>query len=128
MKDGTAKEDVMRPCSRRDFVKQASAGATTTLLSGYLPGVADSVLQNTAPNVQFSTEPRERISVSSYPFREYITGKHDAGARDGTSAAVAKMPLKDFAAHISAKFNIHKVEPWSEHFLDRKSTRLNSSH
>jgi len=124
MKDGTAKEDVMRPCSRRDFVKQASAGATATLLSGYLPGVADSVLQNTAPNVQFSTEPRERISVSSYPFREYITGKHDAGARDEMSAAVAKMPLKHFAAHISTKFNIHKVEPWSEHFLSLEASYL----
>ena len=26
------------------------------------------------------------------------------------------MELKEFAAHISAKFNIKKIEPWSEHF------------
>ncbi len=26
------------------------------------------------------------------------------------------MELKDFAAHVSAKFNINKIEPWSEHF------------
>jgi len=27
------------------------------------------------------------------------------------------MPLKDFAAHVATKFNIRRVEPWSEHFL-----------
>jgi len=26
------------------------------------------------------------------------------------------MELKDFAAHVSAKFNIRKIEPWSAHF------------
>ncbi len=26
------------------------------------------------------------------------------------------MELKEFAAHVSAKFNIKKIEPWSEHF------------
>ncbi len=30
--------------------------------------------------------------------------------------ALGKMELKEFAAHVSAKFNIKKIEPWSEHF------------
>lgn len=32
------------------------------------------------------------------------------------------MDLKDFLAHVKAKFNINKIEPWSEHFrsLDAK--------
>ena len=30
--------------------------------------------------------------------------------------ALGKMELKEFAAHVSAKFNIKKIEPWSDHF------------
>jgi len=51
----------------------------------------------------------ERIAIASYPFRDFI-----AGAK---TRAAGKMELKEFAAHVSAKFNIKKIEPWSAHFL-----------
>ncbi len=43
------------------------------------------------------------------------------GTAAGRQAGGGKMELKEFAAHVSAKFNIKKIEPWSEHFrsLDR---------
>ena len=52
---------------------------------------------------------RERIAIASYPFRDFIAGRDEKGSS-------GKMELKEFAAHVSAKFNIKKIEPWSEHF------------
>ena len=64
------------------------------------------------PHVEFPTSPRERIAVASYPFRDFIAGRHDDKA-----FTASKMPLRDFAPHVLAKFNVRRVEPWSEHFL-----------
>ena len=64
------------------------------------------------PTLRFPLLVRERIAVSSYPFREFI-----AGLDDPANASSQKMQLKDFAAHVLAKFNINKIEPWSRHFL-----------
>jgi len=62
------------------------------------------------PSVVFPTAARERIAIASYPFRDFIAGREDKGGG-------GKMELKEFAAHVSAKFNIKKIEPWSAHFL-----------
>jgi sugar phosphate isomerase/epimerase len=59
----------------------------------------------------FPTAARERIAIASYPFRDFIAGRDDKAA-----GGVGKMELKEFAAHVSAKFNIRKIEPWSAHF------------
>jgi sugar phosphate isomerase/epimerase len=61
------------------------------------------------PTMVFPTVARERIAIASYPFRDFIAGREEKGGG-------RKMELKDFAAHVSAKFNIRKIEPWSEHF------------
>src|SRR5437660_8879419 len=61
------------------------------------------------PSLKFPTAARERIAIASYPFRDFIAGRED-------SAGSGKMELKEFAAHVSAKFNIKKIEPWSAHF------------
>jgi sugar phosphate isomerase/epimerase len=60
-------------------------------------------------HMQFPANAYERIAVASYPFREFIVGRED-------KTVGGKMELKEFAAHVSAKFNIKKIEPWSEHF------------
>ena len=59
--------------------------------------------------MQFPPVPRERIAIASYPFRDFVAGRED-------KSASGKIELKDFAAHVSAKFNIRKIEPWSVHF------------
>jgi sugar phosphate isomerase/epimerase len=61
------------------------------------------------PSVKFPMAARERIAIASYPFREFIASRED-------KSGGGKMELKDFAAHVSAKFNIKKIEPWSPHF------------
>jgi sugar phosphate isomerase/epimerase len=59
--------------------------------------------------MRFPGVARERIAIASYPFREFIAGREDQGHG-------GKMALREFAVHVGAKFNIWKVEPWSEHF------------
>ena len=85
------------------------------LLPGMIPAWAGGT-GDSQPALRFSTEPREPIAIASYPFRDFIAGKKDA------ASAGKKMELKDFAAHVAEKFNIRKIEPWSEHFrsLDQK--------
>jgi sugar phosphate isomerase/epimerase len=98
--------------SRRDFLKRSSVAALTPALLSPAADAANWLTQNAGPSVRFPAEPRERISVSSYPFREFVAGQHS-----NKSFAASKMPLQDFAAHVVEKFHIRKIEPWSEHFL-----------
>ncbi len=62
-----------------------------------------------------------RIAIASYPFREHILGRETGGS---VGTALGKMDLKDFAAHVSAKFNIKKIEPWSAHFRSLEKAYL----
>jgi sugar phosphate isomerase/epimerase len=78
--------------------------------------------------MEFPAAARERIAIASYPFRDFIAGRGEQrgapqendGRTSGTAparhASSGKMELKEFAAHVSAKFKIKKIEPWSEHF------------
>jgi sugar phosphate isomerase/epimerase len=63
---------------------------------------------------------RERLAIASYPFREVLAGPTEHG-EDWSSA---KMDIKDFAAHVSAKFDVKKIEPWSRHFRSLDSEYL----
>jgi len=67
--------------------------------------------------MRFPEQPRERIAIASYPFRNYLAGRKDA---PGSS----KLELKDFSAHVAKKFNIRRIEPWSEHFRSLDQTYL----
>ena len=69
------------------------------------------------PSVQFPSAPRERVAVAAYPFREFIVGwKGWDGNSPSSVPAAQKIELKDFAAHVAAKFNVRKIEPWSRVF------------
>jgi sugar phosphate isomerase/epimerase len=63
------------------------------------------------PSMRFPTAARQRIAIASYPFRDLIAGREEKAGGGG------KLELKEFAAHVSARFNIKKIEPWSPHFL-----------
>jgi sugar phosphate isomerase/epimerase len=108
----------MKFLTRRTFVKRASLTALATVVPNSLPGFPRLDAQSSGPNVHFSKEPRERIAVASYPFRDFIIGRHDA------KPSAAKMPLKDFPAHVISKFNVRKIEPWSEHFASLEPAYL----
>jgi sugar phosphate isomerase/epimerase len=76
---------------------------------------------DSAPHLHFPTAARDRIAIASYPFREFVAGHDD---KPGTG----KMELKEFAAHVGAKFNIKNIEPWSAHFRSLEKPYLEWLH
>ena len=111
--------------TRRKFLHNMSG---LPLLAAHVPALTlarklTGYLSADEPHIVFPSTPHERISVASYPFREFVAGQHDE-----QSVRNKKMPLKDFAPHVVAKFNIRKVEPWSEHFLSLEPGYLDEIH
>src|SRR5271165_7243882 len=101
----------MSATSRRQFLEQC-AGAVAC--AGFSPVLA---VAASTPSVQFPTAPRDRVSVAAYPFREFIVGWKGWDGKTPSKVPLAQqMELKDFAAHVAEKFNVHKIEPWSPIF------------
>jgi sugar phosphate isomerase/epimerase len=98
----------MTAITRRRFLGQISA-VTAVALSANGRLFAANEHQ---PHISFPTTPRDRISVASYPFRAYI----DAPGNRDRDPKLPGMDLKDFAAEVKKKFNVHNVEPLSRHF------------
>jgi sugar phosphate isomerase/epimerase len=103
----------MNPTNRRQFLGQcASATAAVWLLPQFARAA-----ENASPAVQFPTAARERVAVAAYPFREFTVGwKGWDGKTPSTVPLSQQIELKDFAAHVAEKFNIHHIEPWSSVF------------
>jgi sugar phosphate isomerase/epimerase len=103
----------MSVTSRREFLGQCAGAAAGTWL---LPGLARAAA-GSEPSVIFPTAPRDRVAVAAYPFRDFIVGwKGWDGHSSSSVPAAQQVQLKDFAAHIAEKFNIHKIELWSPVF------------
>ncbi len=92
--------------TRRHFLGLAAGSAAGALV---WPGLKTVLAADVGPKMEFPAAARERIAIASYPFRDFIVGRED-------KVGGGKMELKEFAAHVGAKFNIKKIEPWSEHF------------
>ena len=103
----------MSASNRRQFIGQcAGAAAGAWLLPTFARATASS-----EPSVQFPSDPRQRVAVAAYPFREFIVGwKGWDGKTPSTVPISQQMELKDFAAHVAEKFNVHHIEPWSPIF------------
>jgi sugar phosphate isomerase/epimerase len=102
----------MSVTSRRQFVGQCAGAVAGAWLSPQVARAADS-----GPSVIFPSAPRERVAVAAYPFREFIVGwKGWDGKTPSTVPAAQQIALKDFAAHVAKRFNIHKVELWNPVF------------
>jgi sugar phosphate isomerase/epimerase len=96
----------LRDKTRRRFLLDAvSALAGAALFPSMVTASADTA----QPSMRFPEQLRERIAIASYPFRDYLAGRKDA-------LGGYKLELRDFSAHVSEKFNIRKIEPWSDHF------------
>jgi len=109
--------------TRRRFVLQAAGTAAGAVVRaggwpGLFSGMGTAVAADAGPSMQFPAAARERIAIASYPFPEVIYGREDNRGVGG------KLELKEFAAHVSAKFNIKKIEPWSEHFRSLEKVYL----
>jgi sugar phosphate isomerase/epimerase len=95
--------------TRRQFLSQSAMLTAGTLLS-----FLDATASPTQPNVTFPANPRDRLAVASYPFRDFILPAEYGSA--SASPTAPKMELTEFAMHVKSRFNINKIEPWSSHF------------
>jgi sugar phosphate isomerase/epimerase len=93
--------------TRRRFLANS---ISTALGAAFSPALPSALAVGSQPSLKFPATPKERIAIASYPFRDFIAGP------TGNPAVASKIAFKDFAAHVAEKFNIKKIEPWSDHF------------
>src|SRR6516225_7476351 len=94
--------------SRRSFLKTSSALAAACSVLG-----TGSRFFPSEPNLQFPTEPRARLGVASWPFREFIESPTNKWARNPKKPG---MDLTEFGAMVVKRFGLHNIEPLSSHF------------
>jgi len=104
--------------SRRDFMKELPV---LTLAVGLVRD-ADLYAAQEMPKLDFPTAPRDRLAVTSYPFRAYIDvpGNHE---RDKTKPG---MTLLEFPAQMIKRFGIYNVNPVIQHFASTEPAYLAS--
>lgn len=109
----------MNAINRRQFLEVCAGAAGAS----FLPDVARAA--NSGPAVRFPSNPRGRVAVAAYPFREFIVGwKGWDGKTPSSVLASQQIELKDFAAHVAERFNVHNIEPWSRLFPSTDSKYL----
>ncbi len=70
------------------------------------------------PDLHFPKSPRERLAVTSWPFRGYI----ESPTNTAFDRHKQGMDLKDFAAFVVEKFGVHNINPLSSHFSSTDDT------
>jgi sugar phosphate isomerase/epimerase len=99
----------MTPFSRRTFVKGALLCSASAVLAA-----------DHGPHAVFPTEARARLSVATYPFREWIT----APGNDERDSKQPGMDLATFAGRIPKEFGVHGIEPLSAHFPSTETSEV----
>ena len=82
--------------NRRQFVAGVTAGLVFPFPRAFAAGAK--------PDCTFPKDPRARLAVASYPFREQL------------KPAANKIKLLDFPKMVVERFGVHGVEPLDEHF------------
>lgn len=102
----------MKPTTRREFIGQGAG----TLAGAYLLPQGRWV-STSKPSVVFPEDPRQRVAVAAYPFREFLAGWQGWDGKTPSEVPPAQqIELKNFAAHVVEKFNVYHIEPWSPVF------------
>jgi sugar phosphate isomerase/epimerase len=86
----------------------------------FLAGCGSVAVAAAFPDFKFPSDPRQRLAVSSYPFRAFIDAPHNSD-RDRTKPG---MPLTDFARTVVEKFNVRGVEFLDAHFISTEPAYL----
>ena len=100
----------MQSLSRRGLLQQFSALTAGGLVAAELWSASAASIAE--PHIAFPGAPRDRIAAASYPFRAYIDST-DNGDRD---PKLPGMSLAQFATEVVNKFDVHNIEPHSNHF------------
>jgi sugar phosphate isomerase/epimerase len=78
--------------------------------------------QGRHPYLEFPTRPRDRLAVTSWPFRDYIK----SSANRGRKLSVPRMDIKEFPAMVVERFAIYNVNPLLNHFPSTDPAYLES--
>ena len=106
--------------SRRAFVKQVATFACASCIS--LEGWAQSKNPGRSPDLVFPARPRDRLAVTSWPFRAYF----DIAANRGSQPSVPAMDIREFPAMVAERFGVYNVNPLLSHFRSTDAAYLNS--
>ena len=104
--------------SRRDFIKELPAMAMAVALARH----AELYAQQETPKLHFPAAPRDRLAVTSYPFRAFI----DAPGNGDRVKSKPGMTLLEFPAKMIEKFGIHNLNPVTEHFASTEPAYIAS--
>jgi sugar phosphate isomerase/epimerase len=74
------------------------------------------------PELHFPVKPRDRLAVTSWPFRAYIESPTNH-CRDRSKPG---MDLTEFPAVIATKFGVYNINPLSDHFRSSDSSYLDA--
>jgi sugar phosphate isomerase/epimerase len=96
--------------SRRELLKSFPAAVAVPLLARSASG----------PEIHFPTSPRERLAVTSYPFRAYIESPTNGG-RDKSKRG---MDIKEFGAMVLRRFGVQNINPLADHFASTDAAYL----
>jgi sugar phosphate isomerase/epimerase len=64
------------------------------------------------PDIVFPASPRDRLAVTSYPFRSYI----DSPTNRGRKPSLPPMDMTSFPGFIVEKFEVRNINPLADHF------------
>ena len=78
--------------------------------------------QGRHPYLEFPTRPRDRLAVTSWPFRDYIKSP----ANRGRKPSVPSMDIKEFPAMVVERFAVYNVNPLLNHFPSTDPAYLES--
>jgi sugar phosphate isomerase/epimerase len=107
--------------SRRDFLKQAAAALASACCIS-VEAMAQAKSQDRHPDLTFPTRPRDRLAVTSWPFRAYI----ESPGNRGQKLSVPSMDMKEFPAMVVERFGVYNVNPLLSHFSSTDSAYLDS--
>ena len=107
----------MRDFSRREFLESA-----TILSLGSSAMLWTSFGSSAGPHLTFPTEPRARLAVTSWPFREFI----ESATNPYRNRQKPGMDLKDFPGMVATKFGVHNIGPLAAHFSSTESAYLDA--
>jgi len=102
---------------RRDFLQKAAGGIAGLGLAA--AGKTGLFASTGEPHLEFPTEARARLAVSSYPFREVI----DSALRKRDPQHPG-MDLAAFAKMVVERFRVPGIEIWSPHIQSRAPADL----
>jgi sugar phosphate isomerase/epimerase len=97
----------MKNFSRREFLL-----GTSIFGLGLSAGLRNSLASPRGPHLEFPTNPRARLAVTSWPFREFI----DSPDNPYRNRDKPGMDIKDFAGMVAKKFGVQDICPLAAHF------------